>query len=134
VQEGIKSGNASETGPRYEISPTLFYRWKDEAERGAEAVLGGRSPAAAEIEKDHRIGRSERILGRKALEIEIPKKRRGEVSCGAVHSQARERVAQLYTSTLVAATLVTSSSNLYCRKQPRGSRADRTCDEQNVMQ
>ena len=34
VQEGIKSGNVSETCRRYEISPTLFYRWKDEAEQG----------------------------------------------------------------------------------------------------
>jgi hypothetical protein len=32
VQEGIKSGNISETCRRYQIAPTLFYRWKDEAE------------------------------------------------------------------------------------------------------
>jgi hypothetical protein len=32
VQEGIKSGNVSETCRRYEIAPNLFYRWKDEAE------------------------------------------------------------------------------------------------------
>ncbi len=47
VQEGIKSGNVAETCRRYGIAPTLFYRWKDEAEQGAKAALGGRSAAAA---------------------------------------------------------------------------------------
>jgi transposase len=78
VQEGIKSGNVSETCRRYEISPTLFYRWKDEAEQGATAALGGRSAAAAETEKDRRIRQLERTLGRKSLEIEILKNVVGE--------------------------------------------------------
>jgi transposase-like protein len=65
VQEGIKSGNVSETCRRYEIAPNLFYRWKDEAEQGAKAALGGRSAAAAETEKDRRIRQLERTLGRK---------------------------------------------------------------------
>src|ERR1700741_2711982 len=51
VQEGIKSGNVSETCRRHGIAPNLFYRWKDEAEQGAKAALGGRSAAAAESEK-----------------------------------------------------------------------------------
>ena len=55
-----------------------FYRWKDEAEQGAKAALGGRSAAAAETEKDHRIRQLERTLGRKALEIEILKNVVGE--------------------------------------------------------
>jgi putative transposase len=55
------------------------------------------------------------------------------VSCGEVHSQARELVAQGYTATLVAATLAISRSSLYYRKQPRGSRADRTYDGEIVM-
>src|SRR5881296_437334 len=71
VQEGIKSGNVSETCRRHGIAPNLFYRWKDEAEQGAKAALGGRSAAAAETEKDHRIRQLERTLGRKSLEIEI---------------------------------------------------------------
>src|SRR5712671_1607530 len=61
------------------------------------------------------------------------KKRRGGVSCGAVHSQAREMMTQGYTATLVAATLAISRSSLYYRKRPRGSRADRSYDEQIVM-
>jgi integrase len=38
-----------------------------------------------------------------------------------------------YTATLVAATLAISRSSLYYRKRPRGSRADRSYDEQIVM-
>ena len=41
VQEGIKSGNVSETCRRHGIAPNLYYRWKDEAEQGAKAALGG---------------------------------------------------------------------------------------------
>ena len=43
VQEGIKSGNVSETCRRHGISPSLLYRWRDEAEAGAKAALGGRA-------------------------------------------------------------------------------------------
>ena len=85
VQEGIKSGNVSETCRRHGIAPNLFYRWKDEAEQGAKAALGGRSAAAAETEKDHRIRQLERTLGRKALEIEILKNVVGsELWCGSL--------------------------------------------------
>jgi putative transposase len=41
-------------------------------------------------------------------------------------------VAEGYTATLVATTLSISRSSLYYRKRPRGSRADRTYDEQIV--
>ena len=78
VQEGIKSGNVSETCRRYGIAPNIFYRWKDEAEQGAKAALGGRSAAAVETEKDRRIRQLERTLGRKSLEIEILKNVVGE--------------------------------------------------------
>jgi len=54
------------------------------------------------------------------------------VSCGEVHSQARGLVEQGYAATVVAAALVISRSSLYYRKKPRGSRADRSYDEQIV--
>ena len=58
---------------------TATQRIRDmEAEQGAKAALGGRSAAAAETEKDHRIRQLERTLGRKALEIEILKNVVGE--------------------------------------------------------
>ena len=44
-----------------------------------------------------------------------------------------ELVAQGYTATLVAMNLAIGRSSLYYRKRPRGSRADRTYDEQIVM-
>ncbi len=55
------------------------------------------------------------------------------MSCGQVHSQARELVAVGYATTLVATTLLISRSSLYYRRQPRGSRADRQYDEQIVV-
>jgi hypothetical protein len=42
-------------------------------------------------------------------------------------------VTEGYTATLVAAALTISRSSLYYRKKPRGSRADRSYDEQIVM-
>jgi transposase len=78
VQEAMKSGNVSETCRMHGISPSLLYRWRDEAEEGAKAALGGRSAAAAETEKDRRIRQLERTLGRKSLEIEILKNVVGE--------------------------------------------------------
>jgi transposase len=78
IQEGHKSGNVSETCRRHGIAANLFYRWKDEAEQGAKAALGGKSAAAAESEKDRRIRQLERTLGRKSLEIEILKNVMGE--------------------------------------------------------
>ena len=41
VQEGIKSGNVSETCRRHGIAPNLFYRWKDEAEAGSKGSAWG---------------------------------------------------------------------------------------------
>ncbi len=64
IQEELKSGNISETCRRHGIAANLFYRWKDEAEQGAKAALGGGSAAAAETEKDRRIRQLERTLGR----------------------------------------------------------------------
>lgn len=54
------------------------------------------------------------------------------MSCGEVHSQARELVTHGYTATLVAAALAISRSSLYYQKKPRGSRAHREWDEQIV--
>lgn len=51
MKEIIRGGNISETCRRYGIAPKLYYRWKDEAEQGAKAALGGRSAAAAKTEK-----------------------------------------------------------------------------------
>ena len=74
VLEVLKSGNVAETCRKYEIAPTLYYRWKDEVEEGAKAALGGRSAAARpDVEQEKRIKQLERALGRSHLQIEILK-------------------------------------------------------------
>lgn len=73
VLDGLRGGNIAETCRRYGIAPNLYYRWKDEAQQGATAALGGKSAAAAEGEKERRIRQLERSLGRKTLEVEILK-------------------------------------------------------------
>jgi transposase-like protein len=45
LQEGLKSGNVAETCRKHGVAPNLWYRWRDEAEAGAKAALGGRSAA-----------------------------------------------------------------------------------------
>ena len=45
VMEAMKNGNVAETCRKHEVTPTLYYRWKDEMEKGALAALGGRSAA-----------------------------------------------------------------------------------------
>ena len=74
LQEGLKSGNVSETCRKHGVAPNLWYRWKDEAEQGAKAALGGRSAAGGvDEEQSKRVKQLERALGRKQLEIEILK-------------------------------------------------------------
>lgn len=79
VLDGLKSGNIAETCRRYEIAPTLYYRWKDEVEQAAVVALGGRSAAARpDAEQEKRVKQLERALGRSQLQIEILKNVLGE--------------------------------------------------------
>jgi transposase len=79
LQEGLRSGNISETCRKHGIAANLWYRWKDEAEQGAKAALGGRSAAGGvDEEQVKRVKQLERALGRKQLEIEILKNVLGE--------------------------------------------------------
>ena len=64
LQEGLRSGNISETCRKYGIAANLGYRWKDEAEQGAKAALGGRSAAGGvDEEQAKRVKQLERMLG-----------------------------------------------------------------------
>jgi transposase len=79
LQEGLRSGNISETCRKHGIAANLWYRWKDEAEQGAKAALGGSSAAGGvDEEQAKRVKQLERMLGRKQLEIEILKNVLGE--------------------------------------------------------
>ena len=79
IQEGIK--HRERLGRRADVTGTLrifAIGGRMRAERGARAALGGRSAAAAETEKDHRIRQLGTNVGRKSLEIEILKNVVGE--------------------------------------------------------
>ena len=79
VMEAMRSGNVAETCREHEVAPTLYYRWKDEMEKGALAALGGKSAAARpDEEQGKRIKQLERALGRSHLQIEILKNVLGE--------------------------------------------------------
>src|SRR5712692_2019234 len=104
VLEGLRVGNVAETCRRCEISPTLYYRWKDEARQ--------RATAAPDTVKDRLIRQLERALKRKALEAEILRNVAGG-RCGEVHSQARKLLKQGYEPKLVASALSISRSSLY---------------------
>ncbi len=133
VPRGIKSGNVSETSRRFGIAPNLFYRWKDEPEQGAKAALGGEERCRGRDRKGPPHPAAGTDTGAEFAGDRDPKKRRGGASCGEVHHQARELAAVGYTATLVAATLAISRSSLHYQRRPRGSRAERTYDEQIVV-
>ena len=79
VMEGVKSGNIAETCRNHQIAATVYYRWKDEAEKAALAALAGKSAAARpDQEQEKRIKQLERALGRSHLQIEILKNVLGE--------------------------------------------------------
>jgi len=116
VQEGIKSGNVSETFGVMGSLRICFIAGKMKQSRERRPRLGGEARACG----GNREGPSHPAVGT-SVGAEVagdrnPKKRRGGVSCGAVHSQAREMVTQGYTATLVAATLAISRSSLYYQK------------------
>ena len=84
VQEAIKRKRL-ETCRRHGILQSV-YRWKDQAEQGGKAASGGRSAAAAETERTI----APQLNGHWDATRRLRSKRRGGVSCGEVHSQARE--------------------------------------------
>lgn len=79
VMEGVKSGNIAETCRTHQIAATLYYRWKDEAEKAAIAALAGRGTALKPDEEQRkRIRELERSLGKAHIQIDILKNVLGE--------------------------------------------------------
>ncbi len=79
VIEGLKSGNIAETSRSHQIAATLYYRWKDEAEKAAVAALAGRNAALKPDEEQRkRIRELERSLGKAHIQIDILKNVLGE--------------------------------------------------------
>ena len=77
VQEGLKSGNVSETCRRHGIAQTLYYRWKMKRNREQRQRLGGKAlrPRVRERSADPAVGTHARP---ESLEIEILKNVVGE--------------------------------------------------------
>ncbi|MFZ0285372.1 MAG: transposase [Terriglobales bacterium] len=79
VIEGLKSGNIAETCRNHQIAATLYYRWKDEAEKAAVAALAGRNTTVKPDEEPRRrIRELERSLGKAHMQIDILKNVLGE--------------------------------------------------------
>ncbi len=79
VIEGLKSGNIAETCRTHQIAATLYYRWKEEAEKAAVAALGGKAAAPHGGEEQRkRIRELERSLGKAHVQIDILKNVLGE--------------------------------------------------------
>jgi hypothetical protein len=79
VQEGIKSGNVSETCPAaWHFTVTAISMEGRSGGRSKGSAWGEKRCRAGETEKDQRIRQLERTLGRKSLEIEILKNVVGE--------------------------------------------------------
>lgn len=79
VMEGVKSGNVAETCRAHQIAATLYYRWKDEAEKAAVAALAGRGAVLKPDEEQRkRIRELERSLGKAHIQIDILKNVLGE--------------------------------------------------------
>ena len=87
IQEGIKSGNVSETCRRHGIAPNLFYRWKDEAEQGAKAALGEKSCRGG-----NREGPAHPAVGKNAgAEVTGERERQARVILGDSERQVAEK-------------------------------------------
>jgi transposase-like protein len=79
VIEGLKSGNIAETCRTHQVAATLYYRWKEEAEKAAVAALGGKAATLQPDEEQRkRIRELERSLGKAHVQIDILKNVLGE--------------------------------------------------------
>ena len=78
LQEGLRSGNISETCRKHGIAANLWYRWKDEAEQGSEgSAWGGEALRAAWTKsKLSASSRARAHVGPQATGDRNPKKRK----------------------------------------------------------
>src|SRR5580704_12426159 len=132
AQEGIKSGNVSETYRRHGIAPNLFYRWKMKRNKERRPRLGEKRGRGG-----NRKGPSHPAVGTHAgaegAGDRNPKKRRWGVSRGAVHSHAREMVSSHEAAERTGST--TNRSWWPAEKNPRTDIAGWLggCDERKIF-
>ena len=71
VLAGLRSGNVAEVCRSHQISPALYYSWRDQVLQAARSKLAGKTERETEAELRKQIGRLERALGKKTYELEI---------------------------------------------------------------
>jgi transposase-like protein len=75
VLEGFKGeSSVADICRKYQISETLYYRWRDKFLEGGSRALAGRNGSGHEAAGKARIAELERIIGKQAVKIEILKK------------------------------------------------------------
>jgi len=75
VLEGLKGeSSVAEICRKYQISESLYYRWRDKFLDAGARALASRNSADPEYAVKARISELERIIGKQAVQIEILKK------------------------------------------------------------
>jgi transposase len=75
VLEGLKGASAiADICRKYQISESLYYRWRDKFLEAGSRALASRNGSGSEAAVKARISELERIIGRQAVKIEILKK------------------------------------------------------------
>lgn len=71
VLAGLKSGNVQEICRSHQISPALYYGWRDQVLQAGKERLAGKTERDQATELRRQIARLERTLGKKTYELEI---------------------------------------------------------------
>ena len=75
VLEWLKGESSiAEICRKYQISESLYYRWRDKFLEAGSRALASRNGSGSEAAVKARISELERIIGRQAVKIEILKK------------------------------------------------------------
>ena len=75
VLEGLKGESSiAEICRKYQISESLYYRWRDKFLEAGSRALASRNSSDPELAVKSKIAELERIIGKQAVQIEILKK------------------------------------------------------------
>ena len=75
VLEGLRGeGSIADICRKYQISESLYYRWRDKFLEGGSQALSSRNGSGPEAAVKARIAELERIIGKQTVQIEILKK------------------------------------------------------------
>lgn len=75
VLEGLRGEDSiAEICRRYQISESLYYRWRDKFLEGGSQALSSRNGSGPEAAVKARVSELERIIGKQTVQIEILKK------------------------------------------------------------